>query len=42
MSTTIKELLIAQEKAIALFAAIEKLQLVKAGKSEKHLNQEVF
>ena len=42
MTKALKELLIAEDKAIALFAAIESQQLIKAGKSEKHLNQEVF
>ena len=42
MTKAIKELLIAEDKAIALFAAIESYQLIQAGKSEKQLNLEVF
>ena len=42
MTTAIKQLLIAEEKANELFAAIESHQLIQPGKSEKQLNQEVF
>ncbi len=42
MTNTIQQLIAAEEKAIQLFSAIESEQLIKAGKSERQLNMEVF
>ena len=42
MTSTIEKLMDAEAKALQLFQAIETRKLIKAGKSEKQLSEEVF
>ncbi|WP_213520135.1 M24 family metallopeptidase [Nonlabens sp.] len=42
MTTTLKELQKAEEKAALLFQEIEKRQLIRAGRTEKEVNTDIF